>query len=155
MLQPFNSTATMYPGFYDPDKPAYIMASSNKCVTYGDLETASNQIAHLFRTLGLTRGDTIALCLENHPWFFKICWGAYRSGIYFTAISYRLQPEEVEYIVNDCGAKVLITSAELSSTFDLLKNKLRSNPTCYMLDDIADGATPFESMVAEQPKQPI
>ena len=155
MLQPFNSTATMYPGFYDPDKPAYIMASSNKCVTYGDLETASNQIAHLFRTLGLTRGDTIALCLENHPWFFKICWGAYRSGIYFTAISYRLQPEEVEYILNDCGAKVLITSAELSSTFDLLKNKLRSNPTCYMLDGIADGATPFESMVAEQPKQPI
>ena len=58
----------MYPGFYDPDKPAYIMASSNKCVTYGDLETASNQIAHLFRTLGLTRGDTIALCQIGEAW---------------------------------------------------------------------------------------
>ena len=57
----------MYPGFYDPDKPAYIMASSNKCVTYGDLETASNQIAHLFRTLGLTRGDTMRSARSAKP----------------------------------------------------------------------------------------
>ena len=145
----------MYPGFYDPDKPAYIMASSNECVTYGDLEDASNQVAQLLVSLGLTRGDTIALCLENHPWFFKICWGAYRSGIYFTAISYRLQPEEIEYIVNDCGAKVLITSAKLLSTFDRLKHKLKYNPTCFMLDGITNGAISFESIVTEQLKQPI
>ena len=137
----------MYPGFYDPDKPAYIMASSIECVTYGDLEDASNQVAQLLVSLGLPRGDTIALCLENLPWFFKICWGAYRSGIYFTAISYRLQPEEIEYIVNDCGAKVLITSAKLLSTFDRLKHKLKYNPTCFMLDGITNGAISFESIL--------
>ncbi|MGB1685103.1 MAG: AMP-binding protein, partial [Pseudomonadales bacterium] len=100
----------MYPGQYQPDRAAYIMAGTEEVISYGDLEASANQLAHLFRTHGLERGDTIALCLENHPWFFKICWAAYRAGLYFTAISYRLQAEEVEYIVNDCGAKVLITS---------------------------------------------
>ena len=155
MLRPFTNTSTMYPGFYDPNKLAYVMASGGECVTYGDLEIASNQVAHLFRKLGLTRGDTIALCLENHPWFFKICWGAYRSGIYFTAISYRLQPEEVEYIVNDCGAKVLITSAYLQDTFQQLNNKLKNKPVCFMLDGVTNGATAFESIVAKQCQQPI
>ena len=145
----------MYPGVYKPSKPAYIMASTDECVTFGELEAASNQVAHLFRNLGLSRGDTIALCLENHPWFFKICWGAYRAGIYFTAISYRLQPDEVEYIVNDCGASVLITSTLLSDTFTRLAGRLKNNPRCYMLDGEVEGAASFEAIVATQPTQPI
>ena len=34
-----------------PDKPALIMASSGKTLTYSELEANSNQIAHLFRSM--------------------------------------------------------------------------------------------------------
>ncbi len=43
--------------------------------------------------------------------FFEIAWAAQRSGLYYTPISSRLTAPEVEYIVNDCGAKVFPTSA--------------------------------------------
>ncbi|MBT5204296.1 MAG: AMP-binding protein, partial [Gammaproteobacteria bacterium] len=79
-----------------PDKAAYIMAATDQVFTFKDLEEGSNQLAHLFRAAGLKRGDHIAILLENHPLFLQICVAAQRSGLYFTAISYRLQTDEVE-----------------------------------------------------------
>ena len=104
----------MHPGIIadrSPDKIAYTMAETGVNITCGELEAAANQGAHLFRSLGLKRGDHIAILLENHPLFFQICWAAQRSGLYYTTISWRLQQAEVEYIVNNCEAKVFITSA--------------------------------------------
>lgn len=124
----------MYPGQYDPSRVAIEMTGSKTQITYGELEAFSNQFAHLCRNHGLKRGDGIALCIENHPYFLAICWGAFRAGLYFTAISYRLQPNEVEYIVNDCGAKIVITSAQLSDQFAALAPHLTHSPACYMLD---------------------
>jgi len=144
----------MYPGFYaakTPRRPAYVMAQSGKRISFAELEATSNQGAHLFRSLGLNRGDHIAICLENHPAFLAICWAAFRSGLYFTAISYRLQPDEVEYIVNDCGARVLVTSALLTETFNGFKDKLVNNPRCYMLDGVVDGCESWEAAIAAMP----
>jgi long-chain acyl-CoA synthetase len=145
----------MYPGAYAPEKPAIIMAQSKTIVTFGELEQRSNQAAHLFRSLGLKRGDSIAIVLENHEAFLPICWGAYRAGLYFTAISYRLQEAEVQYIVNDCGASVLITSLLLADTFVKFKDDLSKKPACFMLDGIVEGATSFEEAIAGQPIEPI
>jgi len=145
----------MYPGAYAPEKPAIIMAQSGTVVTFAELEQKSNQAAHLFRSLGLQRGDSIAIVMENHEAFLSICWGAYRAGLYFTAISYRLQEAEVEYIVNDCGAKVLITSILLADTFAKFKDKLKNKPGCYMVDGEVVGAKSFEAALASQPTEPI
>jgi long-chain acyl-CoA synthetase len=145
----------MHPGNYDRDRLAYVMAASGQEISYGELEDNSNQIAQLFRSLDVNRGDVIAICLENHPMFFQICWAASRAGLFFTAISYRLQADEVEYIVNDCGAKVLITSHYLKETFDGFKNKLTNDPICYMLDGVTEGALSLEAAISEQPAAEI
>lgn len=97
-----------------PEKPAIIMASSGECVTYRELEARSNQGAHLFRAMGLKRGDGIALLLENSPRFFEIVWAAQRAGLYYTCISTRLTPGEIAFILNDSEALLLIASAAVS-----------------------------------------
>ena len=56
----------MHPGVNGkkfPDKPAVIMAGSEKVITHGELNELSNQGAHLFRSLGLKPGDSIAIML--------------------------------------------------------------------------------------------
>ena len=45
------------------------MAETGDTVTYAQLEARANQGAQLFRSLGLQRGDHIAILLENHPLF--------------------------------------------------------------------------------------
>jgi long-chain acyl-CoA synthetase len=101
-----------------PDKPAIIIArtggTTGETVTYRDLEARSNQGAHLFRGLGLKRGDRIALMLENSAEYLVICYAAQRSGLIFTAMSTRLSASEAAYIIGDCGAKALIVSASLA-----------------------------------------
>ncbi|HEX7741383.1 MAG TPA: acyl-CoA synthetase [Sphingobium sp.] len=93
-----------------PEKPAYRMAQSGEVVTYAELEARSNQGAHLLRSLGLKRGDGIALMLENDARFFEIVWAAQRAGLYFTCISTRLAPPEIAFIVADSGSRVLVAS---------------------------------------------
>ncbi len=97
-----------------PDKPAYIMAGSGESVTYRQLDERSNQGAHLLRSLGLRRGDSIALMMDNNARFFEICFAAQRSGLLFTAMSSRLSTQEAEYILADCAAKLLVVSPGLA-----------------------------------------
>lgn len=138
-----------------PNKAAYIMAATGQTFSYLDLEQGSNRLAHLFRSLGLNRGDHIAILLENHPLFLQICVAAQRSGLYFTAISYRLQRDEVAYIVNDCGAKVFITSRDRQSVVEALLADLPDLGQAYMLDGISPGFESLESAIESQPTTPI
>ena len=104
------------------DKAAVIMAGSGETVTYRQLDERSNQCAHLFRSLGLQHGDTVAFCLENRAEFFDLVWGAQRAGLIYVAISCRLTPSEMDYILNDSGAKALFSSNYLGTTLDQLQS---------------------------------
>ncbi len=104
-MHPFHHART------HPDKPAYIMAGSGEVVTFRQLDERSNQIAHALRAAGCQPGDTIALFAENSPRYFEICWAAQRAGLYYVAISSRLTVPEVEYIIEDSGAKLFISGA--------------------------------------------
>jgi len=63
-----------------PDKPAYIMAETGETITFAQLEAFANQGAQLFRSLGLQRGDHIAILLENHSRFFSNLLGCTTGG---------------------------------------------------------------------------
>ena len=147
----------MHPGVNGkkfPDKPAIVMLSSGKIVTHGELNDLSNQGAQLFRSLGLKPGDSIAFMLENHHLFFPIAFAAWRSGLRYTAISWRLQPAEVEYIVKDCEAKVFITSKFLEETAANLEDVL-GGVKKFMLDGTSLGYNSYEESIASMPEEPI
>ena len=147
----------MHPGVNGkkfPDKPAIVMLSSGKTVTHGELNDLSNQGAQLFRSLGLKPGDSIAFMLENHHLFFPIAFAAWRSGLRYTAISWRLQPAEVEYIVKDCEAKVFITSKFLEETAANLEEVL-GGVKKFMLDGTSSGYESYEESIASMPEEPV
>ncbi|WP_168072257.1 acyl-CoA synthetase [Caulobacter sp. SSI4214] len=97
-----------------PNRPAVIMAETGQTLSYGQMEARANQGAHLFRSWGLSRGDVVALCLENGAEYFEITWAAQRAGLYWTCISTRLTAPEAAYIARDCGARHLVVSASLA-----------------------------------------
>ena len=111
------------------------------------------QISQLFRKLGLKRGDHIAFMLENHPALLQITLGAQRSGLYFTAISYRLQEDEVDYIVSDCEAKVFITSKAQQAVAE--KMNLENCQNAFMLDGAIAGFDSLEDALDETPAEKI
>jgi long-chain acyl-CoA synthetase len=138
-----------------PDKIAYVMAETGQTVTFGELEATANQGAQLFRSLGLQRGDHVAILLENHPRFFQICWAAQRAGLYYTAISWRLQQEEVQYIVDNCEAKVFIASHARKEVVEPLVRHSPNVVARYMLDGEIAGFESWERAIAAMPDTPI
>ena len=108
----------MYPGTYAaqaPERVAAVMAGTGETISYGELERRSAQLVHILRDVGL-RPDTVALLTENSLRALEVYWAALRSGLYITAVNYRLKPDEVAYIVSDSGAAALIVSAEQAAT---------------------------------------
>ena len=138
-----------------PDKPALICADTGQVVTYRQLDDASNQVAQLFRSLGLQAGDHIALMLENHPRYFELCWGAQRAGLIYTAMSTRLTEGEVSYIVADCGAKAVIASQAMAAAVRHLPEACPGVHHWLMLDGALPGWTAWEPAVAAQPARRI
>lgn len=138
-----------------PDKLAYIMAGSREGVTYRELDERSNRIAHMFRSRGLKAGDHIAILMENNARFFEICWGAQRSGLVYTTISSRLTAAEIDYIVSDCGARMIITSRALEATAAELRPLLLGVSTRFMVDGTIEGYESFERAVRVFPSTPI
>ncbi|MDX5331190.1 MAG: acyl-CoA synthetase [Caulobacteraceae bacterium] len=137
-----------------PERAAYIMGSSGETVTYGQLEARSNQGAQLFRKLGLKAGDVIAILMENHPRFFEIAWAAQRAGLYYACISSKLTAGEIDYIMKDCGAQALITSAGVGPVVDELP-ALLPGVKLYMVGEARAPYESFEAARADMPETPV
>ena len=138
-----------------PDRAAFIMASTDEVVTFKQLNDYSNQIAQLARARGLQVGDGVAIFMENNAHFLEICWAAQRAGLYFTAVSSRLTASEVEYIVKDCGAKLLFTSDYMKEEADKLVPLLPDMAGMFMIGDASEGYEPYLPARDAQPAEPV
>lgn len=97
------------------------MAGSGQTVTYRQLDERSNQFAHLLRHHGLRPGDHVAIFMENQSRYMDVVWAALRSGLYVTAVNSFLSTDEVTYILDDCDARIVVSSrarADVAAAID-------------------------------------
>jgi long-chain acyl-CoA synthetase len=135
-----------------PDKPALIVAETGETVSYAELDRRSNRAAQLFRSRGLSVGDTVALLIENEPVFYDIAWGAQRAGLFFVCISTKLTAPEIDYILADSGAKLIVASAGLSYVAERVTTP---GVIRLMTAGTANGWDSWDEAAAAQPGTPI
>jgi fatty-acyl-CoA synthase len=148
----------MHPGQHAqkvPEKPAHIMGRSGETVTYRELDDRSNRLARLMWEAGLRRGDHVALFMENHPRYFEVYWAAIRSGLYLTTVNRYLSADEAAFIVDDCGARVLVTSAALGEVAERMIPQIPGCSVRLMVDGVRDGYDAYEAATAPFPARPL
>jgi len=138
-----------------PGHPALIDAATGAALSYRELDDRSNRLAQLLHARGLRRGDHIALFMENNPRFLEVCWAAARSGLFYTTINRYLTAEEAAYILNDCGARVLVTSSARAEAAGALGPLIPGCPIRLMTDGTIAGWEAYEDAVAAQPAAPL
>ena len=136
----------------NPAKPAIIMGETGQVITYGELDAWSNRAAQLFRSRGLQVGDTVAICLDNHPLYLALAWGAQRAGLVYVPTSYRLTAPELAYILEDSGAKLLLGGQEFAEMLDAV---LSAVPTVAQLRFGGLAALDLDAALAAVPATPI
>lgn len=134
-----------------PDKPALINANTGEQLSFQQLDQRSNQLAHYLFEAGLRHGDRLAMFLENHIRCFEVCWAALRSGLQVVPINRFLTAQETAYIVNDSGAKALITSWAQRETAADLRPLIPGCEIRLMLDSCIEGWSRYEDTVADYP----
>ena len=88
-------------------------------LTHGDTHLGyaelANQVTRLASGLvgcGLQRGERVAVYLEKRPEMVVTAFGSAAAGGVFVPVNPLLKPEQVAYILRDCGVAVLVTSPE-------------------------------------------
>lgn len=88
--------------------------------TYRELHERATRLAHTLAGLGVRHGDRVAYLGPNHPSFLETLFATARLGAVFVPLNWRLAVPELEFILGDCGAEVLVHAPEFASTVDAL-----------------------------------
>ncbi|MGO1320025.1 MAG: acyl-CoA synthetase [Galactobacter sp.] len=80
--------------------------------TFAEVAHRVNQVANALADRGIKHGDRVAYVGFNHPYLLETFFGANLLGATPVLVNPRLSPTEVDYILNDSGAKVVVYGAE-------------------------------------------
>lgn len=104
-------------------KPALFWG--DEVVGYDDIVAQSRWLGHeLTANMGVAPGERVAIWLKNSPEFVPVLFGILQAGAVVVPINNFLKPDEVTYILKDCGAKVLISDAGMKEGTDRLRESI-------------------------------
>ena len=129
-----------------PTKPAIVY--SNTTISYRELDALSDRFASSLSTLGVGKGDRVALFLPNTPQFVIAFYGILKIGATVTAVSPLHREREVEHQLRDSGAETIIAFESLLSILEAvwgrtsLKRAITTKPEAFALANL----TPVENL---------
>lgn len=89
------------------------LKSGDRLITAAELEEQACRLASGFEQQGIGQGDAIALLLRNDVAFFQASLAAAMLGAYAVPINWHFKAQEIDYILRDCGAKLLVAHRDL------------------------------------------
>jgi len=85
-------------------------SAAGRRLSFRDLNGRCNQVAHALRASGVRHGDRVALLLMNGAEFIESFFAVAKVGAINVPLNWRLVADELEFILKDSGATVLIYS---------------------------------------------
>jgi amino acid adenylation domain-containing protein len=98
-----------------PGKTALIF--ERQLIAYCDIETRCNRLAHAMLERGLRPGDRVAIWLENSPEVVIALFAALKAGAVFLVLNSTTKAEKIEYVLNNCRARALVTDRRRARSF--------------------------------------
>jgi len=106
-----------------PDKAAIIF--EDEPVTYRQLNEGINRCAHMLQAKGIKKGDRVSVLMLNCIEFLEIYFAAAKLGGILVPLNWRLLGPELEYQLNDCGARFLFFHDSFLGSIDLIRSGLK------------------------------
>ncbi|HRO57810.1 MAG TPA: AMP-binding protein [Burkholderiaceae bacterium] len=104
-----------------PDRPAYLWYG--QAISYSELDRASDGFAARLAQLGVGKGDPVALFMQNCPQYVMAHYGIQKLGAVVCPCGPLNKEHELEYQLNDLGARVIVAAAPLLPTVDKVRSR--------------------------------
>ena len=92
--------------------------------TWAEWDDRVRRCAGALQSLGVGKGDVVAFLDKNHPACVEVTLAAASIGAAHAIVNWRSAGDEVDYAVNDSGAKVLFVGEELVEVIDGIRGRL-------------------------------
>ncbi len=96
----------------DRGPDAIALTHGDQHVDYGALQGLVLAVANGLIGLGLRRAERVAVYLDKRPEMVATCFGSAAAGTVFVPLNPLLKPDQVGYILRDCGVRLLVTSPD-------------------------------------------
>jgi long-chain acyl-CoA synthetase len=118
-------------------------------LTFTDLDKLSNRLANGLVSLGVKPGDRVTLYSSNCWEWIVSYYGALKAGAVINPLNVMLTAEETEYVVKDCGAKVIIASKDKGEALLGIEARTSVGNIILFGEDTLPGALSFRQIMQE------
>ncbi len=127
------------------------LVSGSTSLSFDELNRRVNGIAHALLGLGLQRDDKVAILLDNCHQYLELYFAIPQAGGVAVPINAALSGQEMTYIINNAGAKILVFGERFTAAVDVLRPQLTLVKKLVVVGAPAVGATSYEELVAQYP----
>ncbi|MFC5502469.1 long-chain fatty acid--CoA ligase [Lysinimonas soli] len=139
------------------DHPAILFR--DHATSYAELAARVDRLAAALQARGVGFGDRVAYLGNNHPSFVETLFASTLLGAVFVPLNTRLSIPELEYMLQDSEAMLLVSGSELEPTASAAAG---SGIRRIVIDDpdpedpvsIADDTEDYEQLIRDAPAAP-
>ena len=106
-----------------PDKAAIKRLDTGEQLTYKELDKRSGCLAGWLQSIGIGKGDRLALLMRNCPEFFEVQFACNKIGAIFLPLNWRLTENELAYILANATPSALIYDAAFVAAAEALQSR--------------------------------
>ncbi len=126
------------------------LVCENARLTFSELNSRANRLANAMKALGIGKGDHVAMLTLNEVEYYDMLFGLGKIGATLVPINYRLAGPEMEYILSDAGAKVLVFGNEYVEIVDAIRPQITIKDLIVISDTPPEWAKSYDSFINEQ-----
>jgi fatty-acyl-CoA synthase len=97
-----------------PNKRAVVDGETKETWNYSQINIRANGLASYFKSLGIKKGDRVALLSPNHICYFDLYFACEKIGAIFVPLNWRLSKNEIDYIFHNCTPSFLFFHPEVA-----------------------------------------
>jgi len=133
---------------------AVALKDKERSFTYPETNRRVNKLAHSLLSLGLNKGDKVAVLLENSIEIIEVYLATAKTGLVIVPINFRLLGKEVEYIANNSDAQAFIVHDEFVPKVDAIRPSLKNiRPDGYIVvGEEREGYREYEAFMRAAPE---
>lgn len=134
------------------DQVAIVQGATNW--TWVQFDDAAARLAGYLSTHGVRAGDRVAIGATNCPEYLVALYGAAKLRAVPVNVNFRYRQQELEYVLRDSGAIVLVHDSMLASVVGAARINLPALRVVISISpesEVVDGAVPFASALAHEP----
>ncbi|SEH48812.1 Acyl-CoA synthetase (AMP-forming)/AMP-acid ligase II [Mycolicibacterium rutilum] len=129
-----------------PDSEA--MTYFERTWTWAEWNDRVRRLAGALQQRGIKRGDVVSFLDMNHPACVELTLAAASLGAANAIFNFRLAADELDYVINDSGAKLMIVGRDFAPTIDKIRDRLTAVEEIILLTPEGGDGDEYEALLA-------